>query len=190
MRGPVADALPAVFADDVLGLERGALVVAEPDRRWPVAFHRLAALLLPALPEGVVAVEHVGSTAVPGLPAKPILDVAVGVGSTTDAAAADQALQEFGFLRRGEEDGPDLNRNFGLELVPRIRLVNAHLVVFGARPWRDYLTFRDRLRADPVARDAYAELKRGLAVTHAGNRPRYVEAKTAHVTAVVARPQG
>jgi len=113
----VADALPAVFADDVLGLERGALVIAEPDRRWPVAFHRLAALLLPALPGGVVAVEHVGSTAVPGLPAKPILDLAVGVGSTTDAAAADQALQEFGFLRRGEEDGPDLNRNFGLELV-------------------------------------------------------------------------
>ena len=175
----------SVFTDADLGLERGAIAIAPPDRMWPVVFHRLAAQLLPALPDAVVAVEHIGSTAVPGLPAKPILDVAVGVRAASGVDAVDEALQDFGFLRRGHEAGPDLHRNFGLELVPRIRLVNAHLVVYGSHPWVAYLRFRDHLRTDPAARDAYAALKQELAVVHAGDRPAYVEAKTAHIAGLV-----
>ncbi len=144
-------------------------------------FHLLAAELLPHLPESVVAVEHVGSTAVPGLPAKPILDVAIGVRAEVDPSDVTSALERFGFLRRGDVVGPRLDRNFGLELDDRIRSVNAHLVQYGAEEWYAYLAFRDRLRADPAARDEYAGTKLRLARDFPDDRTSYLEGKSEFV---------
>ena len=164
-----------------LGLRRGEVRLDPADPTWPVIFHLLAAELLPQLPESVVAVEHVGSTAVPGLVAKPILDLAIGVRADADPAAATEALQRFGFLRRGDVVGPRLDRNFGFELEDRIRLVNAHLVTYRAREWDAYLEFRDRLRADPRARDRYASIKITLARHFPDDRTAYVDGKTGFI---------
>jgi GrpB-like predicted nucleotidyltransferase (UPF0157 family) len=91
------------------------------------------------------------------------------------------ALQEFGFLLRGDVPGPRLDRNFGLELDDRVRSVNAHLVQYGAEEWAAYLAFRDRLRSDPVARDEYARTKITLARDFPGDRASYLDGKSEFV---------
>ncbi|MFC7621416.1 GrpB family protein [Microlunatus sp. GCM10028923] len=164
-----------------LGLGRGVVEIVPYDPRWPVIFHELVAELLPHLPAAVVAVEHVGSTAVPGLPAKAILDVVIGARHDADAPLVTAALERFGFLPRAESGEPELHRNFGLELDERVRLVNAHLVRYGGSHWSAYLSFRDRLRADDAARDRYARLKDDLAARFGDDRQGYVDGKTAFV---------
>jgi len=166
------------------GLTRGVVTIVPADPVWPVVFHQLAAELLPALPDSVVTVEHIGSTAVPGLPAKPILDLAVGVRPDADPENASQALEDFGFLRRADADGAELDRNFGLELAERVRLVNAHLVRYAGPQWSWYVLFRDRLRADVRARDEYARIKGDLAGRFGSDRRSYVAGKTGFVQAV------
>lgn len=159
--------------------------MAPPDPCWPVVFHLFAAELLPVLPGSVVAIEHVGSTAVPRLAAKPILDIAVGVRAAADPEEVSQALERFGFLRRGDAEGAELDRNFGFELADRIRLVNAHLVRYAGPEWNGYVAFRDRLRADVGACDDYARLKAGLARGFSHDRGSYVEGKSAFVRAAI-----
>lgn len=166
---------------EVVGLPRGVVLVLPANPAWAPLFHLFAAELLPRLPPSVVTVEHVGSTAVPGLAAKPILDVAVGVRANADPDEASQALENFGFLRRGDHDGPGLARNFGFELEERVRLLNVHMVTYTGPHWIGYLAFRDRLRADSHARDEYASIKRELAEQHSSDRQAYLDGKAAFV---------
>lgn len=176
----ISDELALRFRSS-LGLRRGDVRLVQADPAWPVIFHLLAAELLPRLPASVVAIEHVGSTAVPELVAKPILDLAIGVRADTDPDEPTRALQEIGFLLRGDVAGPRLDRNFGLELDDRVRSVNAHLVLYGAEEWRAYLTFRDRLRSDPAAREEYARTKIDLARDFPNDRTSYLDGKSEFV---------
>lgn len=130
----ISEAL-ACRLQESLGLARGVVAVVPPDPAWPVVCHLFAAELLPELPDSVVTVEHVGSTAVPGLAAKPILDIAVGVRTGASPDDASQALEDFGFLRRGDAEGAELDRNFGFEVTERVRLVNAHMVRYASPEW-------------------------------------------------------
>ena len=118
-----------------------------------------------------------GCVAVPGLPAKPILDIAIGVRAGADAATVNDALTSFGFLYRGDAEGARLNRMFGWEDRPCRRVINAHVVTYESPEWRSYLEFRDRLRSDAAARESYAQIKRSLAERFAGDRPSYVAGK-------------
>lgn len=187
MRAPT-ETLEMIFQDSGLGLERGRVELASSTMAWAVAFHRLAALMVPRLPESMVAVEHVGSTAVSGLIAKPILDIAIGVRDAASANAVTKAMEGIGFLYRGDFEG-ELSRTFGLELEPRIRLVNAHLVEYGGGPWSKYIEFRDRLRLSPTACADYAETKARLAEQHnqdgAASRANYVDGKSEVVARIV-----
>ncbi len=174
-----------LFENSGLGLERGHVQIVASDPRWPLAFARLAALLRSMLPTSVIAIEHVGSTAVPGLPAKPILDVALGVGADADTGPIDEALMSNGFLYRGDFEGGSLNRTFGWEDRPGCRVVNAHVVRHGSAEWRNYLRFRDQLRENDAVRDSYAQLKRDLADRFSEDRPSYVAGKDRFVANIV-----
>ncbi|GAA2756112.1 GrpB family protein [Actinopolymorpha rutila] len=177
----------AAFTGSNLGLERGSVRLAPSDATWAATFDNLARELQAALAGLAVAVEHVGSTAVPGLPAKPILDVALGVRVGVDRDALTNVLCSHGFLYRGEvpeEDG--LNLMFGLELTPRQRVVNLHVVTHDSVRWREYVLLRDRLRSDPKARDAYADLKSDLARRFPNDRHAYIAGKGAFVATILA----
>lgn len=178
---PVAPALAAAVRDADLGLARGLVEVSEPSARWAGAFTALAAALLPTRPPQALALEHIGSTAVPGLPAKAILDVAVAEEPAASPGPVHDWLMRQGFLYRGEpgEERPD--RMYALELEPGTRLVNVHVVDHGGPLWRRYLAFRDHLRADPADREEYGALKRQLAVRHPEDRLAYVAAKGAFI---------
>ena len=164
----------------VLGLTYGEVRLVPSDPGWPAAFDRLAAELRPTLGRLAFAVEHVGSTAVPGLVAKPILDVAIGLAPGVDPDEAVAALQPLGYQFRGDKGGEG-----GVLLVvedrPAHRVAHIHMVGYGDPQWQRWLALRNRLRADTAARAAYARLKRRLAARFASDRGAYTAGKAAFV---------
>jgi GrpB-like predicted nucleotidyltransferase (UPF0157 family) len=172
--------------DTVLGLAYGKVRLVDSDPGWPRAFQRLAAELRLALGSLAVAVEHVGSTAVPGLAAKPILDIAVGLAPDADTAQVIAILEPLGWNFRGDKG--DAGLLFVLEDRPAHRVAHLHIVGYGDARWRRYLVFRDRLRTDPATRAAYAQLKRRLAEEFVWDRRAYTAAKDSFITGLLAEP--
>lgn len=180
---PMDPSLAAALRDADLGVRRGLVVLAEPSPRWAEAFDGFAAALAPTRPAEALAIEHIGSTAVPGLPAKAILDVAIGQQPGSAPEPLHEWLMHAGHLYRGEADGNRPDRMYALELQPGVRLVNVHVLDHGCGQWQRYLAFRDHLRAHPAERDGYGQLKRGLALEHPEDRLAYVQAKTQFICA-------
>ena len=167
-----------------LGLESGTVRVVPYDPAWPRLFTeeiaRLRALLPPALQ---LELEHTGSTSVPGLAAKPILDI---LGGHPPGAAVEpfiDALVAAGYSYRGEQGIP--GRHFFRRGEPRS--YHLHLAAVGGSFWRDQTAFRDALRGDARLCDEYAALKLALAQRYPRDREAYIEAKTDFVTGVLAR---
>ena len=135
----------------------------------------------------VVPVEHVGSTAVPGLPAKPILDLQAMITdleSTPDIAAA-LAPDRWHYVPP-ELDGRPWRRLF-VKVVDGRRAGHLHVMAQGSARWGEQLAFRDALRADPALAQRYATLKQTLAVRHADDREAYTAAKSDFVRTVLAQ---
>lgn len=167
-----------------LGLASGIVRVAPYDPAWPTLFAAEATRLDPLLSaKGVMLrLEHTGSTAVPGLAAKPVLDLLAGWEAPVVRAAAIGALEASGYQYRGEQGIP--GRDFFRRGEPR--QYHLHLTRVGSAFWDDHRTFRDYLRATPAAADAYAVLKRALAARYPTDRERYIEGKTAFVRTTLA----
>jgi GrpB-like predicted nucleotidyltransferase (UPF0157 family) len=172
------------FDDVALGLPYGHVRLVDSDPGWPRAFERLASELGAALGEAAVAVEHVGSTAVPGLVAKPILDLAVGLAPAADPGRVISAIEGVGYRFRGDKADTG-GLLFVLEDRPAHRIAHLHAVPHGGERWRQYLAFRDRLRKDPDARAAYAAVKRRLGEQFAGDRRAYTAGKAAFVAGLL-----
>ena len=170
-----------------LGLQRGTVRIVESDPTWPDAFRaevqRLSAAVS-AAGLSALAFEHVGSTAVPGLVAKPIIDLMAGHDHDVDPYAYFDVLRQEGYEHRGPQDVPERVALFVLGPESR-RTHHLNLVRAGGAFWRDHLVFRDRLRNEPEVRAAYAELKHRLAAVHAMDRRQYTASKAAFVQHVV-----
>jgi GrpB-like predicted nucleotidyltransferase (UPF0157 family) len=147
------------------------------DPAWPDAFaawrDRLAAALGPAARR----IEHIGSTAVPGLAAKPVIDVQVAVPDVTDEKGFAPALEGLGLPLRTREPG----HRYFRPPRGRPREVQVHVCDAGGRWERTHLLFRDYLRAHRGAREAYSALKRTLAAEFRHDRWAYNEAKTGFI---------
>ncbi|MEJ1086969.1 GrpB family protein [Microbacterium sp. Mu-80] len=176
-------ALANAFEGAGLGLRRGVVDVAPASDAWARAFRDVHAILASDAPDSVAAIEHIGSTSVPGLAAKPILDIAIGVRPGTLLASLDEWLTGLGMLLRGDANDVRPDRMYGYELEPMIRLVNVHVLEYDSQGWRDYLTFRDHLRTHLDARDAYGALKRDLARQHPDDRLAYIDGKESFILA-------
>ena len=172
------------FDDTMLGLTHGQVRLADSDPGWPAAFERLAAELGGALGERAVAIEHVGSTAVPGLVAKPILDLAVGITPTSDPDQVIPAVERLGYQFRGDK-GDTGGLLFVLEDRPAHRIAHVHVGPYGSEKWRRHLAFRDRLRIGPDARASYAEVKCRLGEQFASDRQAYTAGKAAFVAGLL-----
>ncbi len=172
--------------DSSLGLGPGEVRVVPYDLRWPELFVAEAARLREALKPHELRLEHTGSTAVPGLAAKPVLDILAGYPDSTALPELVQRLQGAGYVYRGPQGIPE--REFFRRGEPRS--YHLHLTQLGRQFWHDHLTFRDRLRADPRLRAEYAALKLRLSVEHPNDREQYIDGKTAFVRAVLAAASG
>ena len=145
----------------MIGLARGTVRVVPPDAGWPVLFAQEERYLRQRIGHLVRDIQHVGSTLVPGLDAKPIIDIAVAVSDTQDIARCRAPLVELGYLDRGDT-GSDGGYLFVKEIAPGIRTHHLHLIALDDPQWTNYLRFRDRLSTDATLRSEYAALKQAL----------------------------
>jgi len=173
-------------ADDHVGLAYGSVRVVDSDPAWPEIFTNLAGDLRQALGSRAAGIEHVGSTAVPGLAAKPIIDIAVLLAPHAAPADVISALESAGYRFRGDK-GDAGGLLFVLEDRPARRVAHVHAVA-DVSQWQRYLAVRDRLRSDSTARAAYTRLKRTLAALHPDDRQSYTAAKASFVAALAAGP--
>jgi GrpB-like predicted nucleotidyltransferase (UPF0157 family) len=134
------------------------------DPRWPALFDAERVRLEDVLRDRLVGgIHHVGSTAVPGMPAKPVIDMVAGVRDLSDADPAEPALGRLGYERAVHRvDAVLFNKTAG-----GVHTHHLHLTVPGSELWRERLAFRDALRTDPALVAEYAELKQRL-VAEAG----------------------
>jgi len=181
--GPVSDEeLQKIWVGGVVP-HNAPIVLADYDDGWPALFEREASRIRGALGETALRVEHVGSTSVPGLAAKPIIDILLVVPDSADEPSYRPALESAGYVLRIREPdwfehrvfkGPDTN-------------VNMHVFSLGATEIDRMLRFRDRLRADDADRDYYARTKRELAGHVWRHVQHYADAKTAVIEEIMTR---
>ena len=162
------------------GTEKRKLVLVEHDPAWAQRYADLARRIHDALGDAAVAVEHIGSTSVPGLAAKPIVDVLVTVRDITAEEDYLEPLVAAGFPLRVREPGHRMVR------TPE-RDANIHVVEVGAQAAEDYLLLRDQLRSDPEDRRLYERTKRELVSRDWPDTNAYADAKTDVVEAIKAR---
>jgi putative glutamine amidotransferase len=160
--------------------------LTEPDPSWPARFQEEAAAIVAALPNRLVMrIDHIGSTSVPDLPAKPFIDIQLSLTSLVPRDAYVDPLVELGY--RWAPDGHDDDHEF-LSLDDGTgRVVNLHITYAGSDWERRHLAFRDALRAEPDTAAAYAALKRELAAAHPRDIVRYVQGKSDFIRGVEAR---
>ncbi|WP_336645912.1 GrpB family protein [Microbacterium sp. USHLN186] len=138
-----------------------AVEIHEPSKEWLAIGQRWEERLTEALSPLPVRVDHVGSTAVPGLPAKPVIDMQVQVPDLSDESSYAIALESVGMVLRAR--GADFR--FFRPPAGRVRDVHIHVCEVDSAWAREHLAFRDALRGDPTLARAYARLKRRLAAT-------------------------
>lgn len=161
----------------------GPVRLVEYDPAWPALYAREAARLRRALGDRALLVEHVGSTSVPGLAAKPIVDVLLAVADSADEAAYLPALEAAGYMLRIRE--PDWHEHRLLKGPDTD--VNLHVFSAGSREVERMLLFRDRLRAVDEDRERYVAAKRALAERRWEHTQQYADAKTPVVEEIIAR---
>ncbi|MGE0796882.1 MAG: GrpB family protein [Lautropia sp.] len=157
--------------------------IVEYDSRWPALFARERELMAEALAQWLTGPpEHIGSTAVPGLAAKPIIDIMAPVGSLADSEAAIVAAECIGYVYFPYK--AELMHWF-CKPSPACRTHHLHLVPAGGRLWRERLAFRDALRRDAALRAEYQALKLRLAAEYRHDRETYTDAKSPFISRVV-----
>jgi GrpB-like predicted nucleotidyltransferase (UPF0157 family) len=167
--------------------EREPVVIVDWRAAWAERFAEQRERLLAHFAPGEAVVEHVGSTAVPGLAAKPIVDMMLGVRRLADVERRIPALEADGWEYVPEHEAVLPERRFFARPSPRPRTHHLHAVELASAFWRDHLAFRDHLRAHPEVARAYAALKRELAARFGRDREGYTEAKAAFIRGALAR---
>lgn len=165
------------MGDAPLGLEQGKVRLSESDQRWPDLFRTERDRIEPAIGSLVVGIEHFGSTAIPCIKAKPILDILVGLRRFDDGLTLVEPLTALGYDYVGTDMVPN-DHLFGLGAA---RTVLLHAVEHGGYHWNRNLRFRDALRADPHPAAQYELLKVDLATRFADRRADYTAAKKAFI---------
>jgi GrpB-like predicted nucleotidyltransferase (UPF0157 family) len=176
----------------------GTILIVDYDPGWRSQFEAEKRSILDAIGDIAVAVEHVGSTAVPGLASRPIIDIMVGLRADAGGEHTIEPMARAGYEYRGDAgtagqyffrkatDSPAPGQTFdGVG-----RTVHIHMYETGHPEWDAHIRFRDFLRKQPPAAARYAALKRELAAKHPRDRAAYGEGKTPFVSVVLGRSRG
>jgi GrpB-like predicted nucleotidyltransferase (UPF0157 family) len=162
-----------------------SLALVPYDHTWPDRFAAEVTRLRAAIGDSIDAIEHVGSTAVPGLAGKPVLDIAIAVYGEPVANQCIEPLAMIGYVYRGL-NGDDARRRYYTLDVNGTRTVQIHLYLLPAQAWDEKLAFRDALRADPALAAAYEAEKYRIAAEVAWDKHAYALAKDPFVERAVA----
>jgi GrpB-like predicted nucleotidyltransferase (UPF0157 family) len=164
-------------------IEQPTIVIADYDLAWPERFRQEEVRIAAALGEAALSVEHIGSTSVPGLAAKAIVDILLVVEDSGDEASYLPALDEAGYVLRVHE--PDFHEHRMFRTPAKD--VHVHVFSAGSPEIERYLLLRDRLRQNEEERELYAQTKRELAKRNWPTMEHYAEAKTEVVEDIISR---
>ena len=146
-------------------------------------FESEADLLTAALGDDVIDIQHIGSTSIPGLRAKPIIDLLVAVEIFAPLEEYERRLEPLGYHHQSHED--DTERLFFWKGIPRTH--HLHVVEYATWEHQRHIIFRDYLRAHPEIARWYEQIKAQLSEAFKGNRPAYTKGKTAFIKSIMAR---
>ncbi|MFC4448656.1 GrpB family protein [Halorussus aquaticus] len=159
--------------------------IVDYDPAWPVRFEREADRMAEILGDRVVSIEHIGSTAVPGLAAKPIVDIVPVVADVDDGEVCARRLAEAGYYRSHKDRGDDWIE-LGREADDGQEF-NVHIRPRDSERLRRNLLLRDYLRDHPDAHEEYARVKREAAAKHPEDPDAYTRAKSAVIESILGR---
>lgn len=168
-----------------------AVVIVDYDPRWPVLYEEEKRRILQTIGHKVISVEHIGSTAIPDLGGKPIIDIMAGVHRSTDADECIPLLQDLDYKDvTPQPEEPDwyycLSKVYLPEML-KLKNYHLHLVEYMSDHWQKHLLFRDFLQTHPHVAQQYYELKKKLAAKYGSNRIGYTDAKTSFIKSVIAQ---
>ncbi|WP_332898692.1 GrpB family protein [Haladaptatus sp. CMSO5] len=153
------------------------IILDDYDTNWPAQFEAEATNINDAIGERIERIEHIGSTSIPGMPAKPIIDMLVGVTSLKDADACITPLEALGYEYVPKFEDVMPNRRYFRKSEGKTRTHHLHMVETGSEFWTRHLAFRDYLREHPDVAAEYADLKRELAREHRHDIGAYTDGK-------------
>ena len=167
----------------MLGLQRGIVQVVPYTSLWASLFQEESKRLTQALGSLALDIQHIGSTSVPGLAAKPILDIGIAVAKEEDISACVPLLISLDYSYRGDRgasEGHFFDQGSEQQLTHYL-----HMLLISNPSWQNYLRFRDYLIAHPTIRDQYMQLKQELAIQYVTDRAAYTAAKSEFIQQVL-----
>jgi GrpB-like predicted nucleotidyltransferase (UPF0157 family) len=153
---------------------------------WPSHFMTASAELFEALAHARPRIEHIGSTAVSGLCAKPVVDILLGVCDLADVESRIDALAALGYRYRPEYEAEIPQRRYFVRPEGVLPRIHVHAVLLDSSLWSEHIAFRDVLRSRPELAAEYGALKRALAARFANDKAAYTEAKAPFIANVLA----
>ncbi len=166
----------------MIGLRRGTVKLSRHDPRWKLLFVAEKRRIEQALGGSVIDIQHIGSTAIKGIKAKPIIDIAIAI-DRMDFGVIEK-LEAIGYEYRGDA-GQEGGHIFITCSEPERRTHHLHVVHFDDSQWQNYMEFRDLLNNNRQLALEYEELKEALEQRHAENRKAYTSAKKEFIKKVV-----
>ena len=161
-------------------------VVVHWQPEWPVRFKEISAALLPALQGLICSIEHVGSSSVPGLAAKPIIDIDIVIPDASVFPRVRDALASLGYSHEGDQGIPG-REAFKYEDKPELMAHHLYVCARDAAELRRHLALRDYMRAHPQERERYAQLKYAAAARHPTDIDAYIAEKTPFIQEIYAK---
>jgi GrpB-like predicted nucleotidyltransferase (UPF0157 family) len=169
---------------EVAGTDTDIIEVKDYDTSWPAKFQMERDKIVACLGDAVIAIDHIGSTSVPGLKAKPVIDIMVSV-RELDLGAVKELLLSLDYAHVPIDDD---DRLFFRKGMPRTH--HLHVVLDGSEAYWRHIRFRDRLKAHPEEAKEYAQLKEALALRYRTDRDSYLDGKDLFIKEIMARDAG
>ena len=169
-----------------LGLRRGTVALEPHNTEWERTAMQTIAKLRELLPDVIIDAQHIGSTAIKGISAKPIIDIVIGVADFDDILSHNDILGKNGFIFR-EQDIP--SQYLYVCGDNEVRTHHIHAVICGSAEWNNYINMRDYLNCHKADASAYSELKQKIAQQYPNNRIKYTDMKSSFINDILIKAQ-
>lgn len=176
--------IPLLFSDEVmLGLSNKKVSLMPDDEYWREKFRNEKKIIQEKIKDKNIVIEHIGSTAIPEIPAKPIIDIGIGIYKSTNIEGLVKSLEEVGYIHKGENGIS--GRYYFVKGKPENRKFHIHMFEVNHPDWKNHLLFRDYLIDNVELAKEYGELKLKNWKLHMGNRKGYTDSKNSFIKKIL-----